>query len=453
MRIAVCGVGLTGLVTAVVLCEFGHSLFCHDINPQFAENLRNIGFSEPGLTELVTHHQNKGTLHFIPNLSEALKDIDAIFVTIPVKGEDGQDMDLSSLIKLFSEISSYLQTDKYLPIFIKTTLPVGTSAIIANNMSQMRPDLLMGVHYDIISNPNFMREGSAIHDLMKPDRIIFGLSQLAFRKLDCSAKTLIENVFSPLKHLNIPFLYTNYETAELIKSATMGLVTIKMAYANEIEQLCNNVGVDLQVLLKGIGSDRRISSDSLLFNAGIGGSSLPRTSRLLIDSAKKFGTELSILSTALESNDRRIQSISKKVLRYFHENFKCSDQKVAIFGISFKPLTDDVRESPSLSVIRDLLRNKIKVSLYDPYYSSKPFNVQNIPYDIMSNNDFSICSSAYNAVSMSDAIVVMTSWPQFRELDMNKIRELMVHSKHTPLLFDCNNMFRDYESTFQYIAA
>ena len=226
-----------------------------------------------------------------------------------------------------------------------------------------------------------------------------------------------------------------------------------MAYANEIAKLCNNAGVDLNLLIKGMGSDGRISGRDLLFSAGVGGSSLPRTSRLLTESAKKFGADLSILSMALESNEKRIQSIADKILQYFKNSTNKLNYKASVLGIAFKPLSDDIRESPNLSVIRVLLQNKINVSLYDPYYLPKSFNIKNIPQDIVTSQYFSICSSAYDAASQSDVLVIMTNWPQFMQLDMEKIKELMGGTFHTPVLFDCHNMFQRYAQSFLYIAA
>ena len=453
MRIAVCGIGYTGLALSLVLCEFGHLLSCFDVNPKLSENLQNICFVEPGLSVLIRKHEELGNLKFVSDLNIALDEADAVFITIPVKGQMDEDINLSSLIKLLEEIATCLQRDKYLPLFIKTAVPVGTTATLANNVAQIRPDLISGTHYDVINNPNFMREGSALHDLMMPDRMIFGLSQNTFQQIHCPARKIIDDIFLPLKQSNIPFLYTNYEAAELIKSATMGLITVKMAYANEIERLCNNVGIDLKTLLKGINSDRRVNGDSFIFSAGVGGSSLPRTSRLLINSAKNFGTELSILSIALESNDKRIHRISTKILQYFNDDKNISNHKIAILGIAFKSFSDDIRESPSLYVIRDLLENRVKVSVYDPYYLPQSFNIKNIPQDITSNSNFSICSSAYDCVTQSDSLVVMTDWPQFRQLDWEKVKELMSGTNSTPMLFDCSNAFRDCSPKFRYIAA
>ena len=208
MRIAVYGVGYTGIINAIVLCEFGHTLFCYDINPKLPDSLQNISIVEPGLDRLIQYYKDSAKLQVATAPSTILNDAEAVFITVPVKGQRGQDIDLSPLITLLGELAPYLNRDRYLPLFLKTAVPVGTSAVLSNNLVQMRPDLLPGTHYDIINNPNFMREGSAIHDLMRPNRVIFGLSQTALQDVDSHARKAIEQIFSPLQCLNVPFLYT-----------------------------------------------------------------------------------------------------------------------------------------------------------------------------------------------------------------------------------------------------
>ncbi len=450
MYIAVCGTGYTGITTAVVLCEFGHSLYCFDIDPELSESLKNIGFVEPGLERLINSHIENKKLSFVSDLKEALNSTEAVFIAVPAKEQPITSASSSPFLKLFNEISAHLLRDKYLPLFVRTTIPIGTSSNLINTIVQARPDLRVGIDYDVITNPSFMREGSAIHDLMSPDRIVFGLSQASFQNLNSNARKAIDNIFAPLKTLNVPFLYTNHETAELIKSATMGLVTVKMAYMNELEKLCDGIGVELKALLKGIGSDRRVSGDSLMFSAGIGGSSLPRVSRLLVESGKNFGTELSILSEALASNDKRLQTVSTKILNYFKSILDKNNLKASILGLSFKPFSDDLMESPSLFVIKNLLQEKIKVSVYDPYFLPNSFNLKKIPNNLLSNDCFTLCNSAYDCVNQSNFLIIMTDWPQFRTLDMSKVKELMCSS---PAIFDCINMFENCSKDFQYIAA
>ncbi len=450
MHIAVCGTGYTGIITAVVLCEFGHSLSCFDIDPELSESLKAIGLSEPGLEELITRYVNSKKLCFMSNLRETLNSVESVFITVPSKERPNLDINSSPFFKLFFDISTHLQRGKYLPLFVRTTVPVGTTSTLVNIVAQARPDLEIGVDYDIITNPNFMREGSAVHDLMSPDRVVFGLPQMSFQDVNSNARKAIDSIFLPLKNLNIPFLYTNHETAELIKNATMGLVTVKMAYMNELEKLCNCIGVELKSLLKGIGSDRRVSESSLMLSASIGGSSLPRISRLLVEAGKNFGVDLSILSEALISNNKRLQSLLTKISSYFKSFANSHNLKASIFGLSFKPFSDDLVESPSLYMIRSLLQDKIKVSVYDPYFLPKSFNVKRIPEDVISNNDFSLSSSAYNCVNQSNILIVMTDWPQFRSLDTSKIHDLMCNN---PALFDCSHVLKNCDKTFQRIAA
>ncbi len=457
MIITVCGIGYSGLMLSLFLCELGHTVKCFDSNPdvlnaiQIAGNQLNI--NEPGINSLVKNYIQSGNLNLFNNISEAVNNTNAIIVKIPVKGnlKSLEDVNLDSFNDLINNIISYLNRNKYMPIFISTTVPIGTCSMTLKNIQSIRRDLVAAKHYDIICAPVFLREGSALHDLMKPDRMIFG-----FKQKSDFADDVINKIYKTLKLRNIPFIYTNFETAELIKTATMGLATVNMAFTNELEKLCDSAGVDFNVLAKGVGLDKRVGQNSILSNAGIGGSSLPRTSRVLINSAKQRGIDLSILSVALASNVQRIKSISNKIIKYYNTN---NDQvqttkRVAILGLTFKGLTTDITESPSISVIQDLLNNNISVALYDPYYLPSSSNLNSIPSEIKDNPLFHICDSVYDAASQSDILVVMTKWPEFNSINIPKIIELMQNKKfEKPVLFDCVNMFSQYDNSFTYIAA
>ena len=457
MIITVCGIGYSGLMISLFLCELGHVVNCFDNNSNVLDELRkednNLRINEPGVESLVKNYIKSNKLNLLNNLSDAINNTDAIIIKIPVKGNLGslEDVDLNSFNDLINKIIPYLNRNKYIPIFISTTVPIGTCSLVSNNMKHIRPDLVATRNYDIICAPVFLREGSALHDLMKPDRVIFGFGQES-----ALADEIISKMYKVLKLRNIPFIYTNFETAELIKTATMGLATISMAFSNEIEKLCANTGVDFDVLAKGVRLDKRIGKEPLVFNAGIGGSSLPRNSRILINSAKHWGIDLSILSSALKSNVDRIKGISNRIIKYYETNSKKIDsiKRVAILGIAFKGLTTDITESPSIFVIKELLENNISVALYDPYYLPGTSNLNIIPEDIRNNQSFYACDSVYDAVSQSDILVVMTNWPEFNSVNIPKVIELMQkNSSDKPVLFDCVNMFSQYDSEFTYIAA
>lgn len=457
MIITVCGIGYSGLMVSLFLCELGHVVNCFDNNPSVLEELKNennnLKINEPGVENLVKNYVKQNKLNLFNNISDAINNTDAIIIKIPIKGNIGslEDVDLNPFNDLINNIIPYLNRNKYIPIFISTTVPIGTCSLVCDNIKHIRSDLAIAKNYDIICAPVFLREGSALYDLMKPDRLIFG-----FKQESELADDIINKMYKPLKLRNIPFIYTNFETAELIKTATMGLATISMAFANEIEKLCNSTGVDFDVLAKGVKLDKRIGNESLVFNAGIGGSSLPRNSRILINSAKHWGIDLSILSRALESNINRIKGISNRILKYYDTNNNkiTNIKRVAILGISFKGLTTDITESPSIFVIQELLRNNISVALYDPYYLPGTSSLNSIPESIRKNQSFYVCDSVYDAVSQSDILVVMTNWPEFNSVNVPKVIELMQkNSSDKPMLFDCVNIFSQYDSEFTYVAA
>lgn len=457
MIITVCGIGYSGLMISLFLCELGHKVNCFDNNQQVLEELKkeniSLNINEPGIDKLIKDYIKLNKITLFNNVYDAIANTDVIIVKIPVKGnlDSLEDVNLKPFNDLINNIVPYLNRNKYIPIFISTTVPIGTCSMVVLNIQNARPDLITSKHYDIICAPVFLREGSALHDLMKPDRLIFG-----FKQESELADNIIKKIYKPLKLRNIPFIYTNFETAELIKTATMGLATVNMAFTNEIEKLCNSTGVDFNTLAKGVGLDKRVGKESLLSNAGVGGSSLPRTSRVLINSAKQWGIDLSILSVALESNIKRIKGISSKILNYYNINNKQIEniKRVAILGLAFKGLTTDITESPSIFVIQELLNNSISVALYDPYYLPYSSNLDIIPQEIKENTSFYICDSVYDAVSQSDVLVIMTKWPEFNSLNIPKIIELMQKNKSDkPVLFDCVNMFSQYNTDFTYIAA
>ncbi len=437
---------------ALFLCELGHTVNCFDNNQQVLATIKeansSLNINEPNINVLVKNYIQSNKLNLFNNLKESLNNTDAIIIKIPIKGklDSLEDVNLKPFNELISNIIPYLNRSKYLPIFISTTVPIGTCSMITKNIQKNRSDLILTKHYDIICSPVFLREGSALHDLMEPDRLIFG-----FKKESVPADNIINKIYKPLTLRNVPFIYTNFETAELIKTATMGLATVNMAFTNEIEKLCNSTGVDFNILAKGVGLDKRVGKESLLSSSGIGGSSLPRNSRVLIKSAKQLGIDLSILSIALDSNIRRIKSISDKILKYYKNN---NIRRVAILGLAFKGLTTDITESPSIFVIKDLLKNNISVALYDPYYLPYSNNLSIIPNDIKDNTSFYLCDSVYDAASQSDVLIAMTKCPEFNSINIPKIIELMQREQLAkPILFDCCNLFSQYNDKFTYIAA
>ena len=451
MHITVLGGGYVGIVTSVCFCEFGFSVGVVEINKKRLDDLdKDITSAyEPGLSPSLKKHKNKKTIFFSDNLSDFYPQTDCIVIAVATIGKNGEDSDLTDLHRVINEIALNLKRDRYMPIIVKTSVPVGTCRLILNNLQFMRPDLIPGEHYDIIANPSFLREGSAIHDFMSPDRVVIGLENDSKK-----ARGAITQIYKSLMCSRIPFLYTNFETAELIRYATIGFVISKIVFMNEIADLCDRSGADIEMLTKGIGLDSRVGNKLLKSTPGFGGSSYPRTARILLDTATRLGVDMQILKSAMESNANRISGISNRIINKIDDGSEIFDKKVAILGLSFKAQTSDIRESPSVFVIKDLLDKGIEVDVYDPLFKTNSVEINKIPEDITSNKKFKVTDSVYDAVNQSDIAVVLTDWMEFMELDLKKVSELMNKKQNgKPIILDYQNMFLlSAMEDFEYIA-
>lgn len=451
MHVTVLGGGYVGIVASVCFCEFGFSVGVVEINKQRLADLdKDITSAfEPGLSPALKKHKSRNSIQFLDKLSDFYGQTDCIVIAVATVGQNGQDSDLTDLHRVINEIALNLKRDRYMPIIVKTSVPVGTCRLILNNLQFMRPDLISGEHYDIIANPSFLREGSAIHDFMSPDRVVIGLENDSKK-----ARDFITKLYKSLICSRIPFIYTNFETAELIRYATVGFVVAKIVFMNEIADLCDRSGADIEMLTKGVGLDSRIGHKLLKSTPGFGGASYPRTARILLDTANRLGVDMQILKSALESNKNRISEISRRIINKIDDGSEISNKKVAILGLSFKAQTSDIRESPSVFVIKDLLDKGIEVDVYDPLFKTNSIELRKIPDDIISNKKFKVTDSVYDAVNQSDIAVVMTDWMEFMELDLKKVSELMNKKKNEkPIILDYRNMFLlpDMED-FEYIA-
>jgi UDPglucose 6-dehydrogenase len=348
------------------------------------------------------------------------------------------------------QIALSLKNDGYTGIIIKTSVPIGTCSIISKNMRYMRPDLVPGEHYDIIANPGMLREGSAVHDFMSPSRILIGLKSDSPK-----AKDMISKIYASQMKLNIPFVYSDFETIELIRAATIGFIVTKMAFINEMAELCDRCGADINMLIKGISFDNGIGSKYFRVSPGIGGTSYPRTARILADTASSFGMDLHIISSALVSNNVRVSGIKDKIMRLIaDENGNGIGKRVSILGLSFKQLTSDIRESASIFVIQELLKEGVEVYAYDPLYKLDSEEISQIPQELLANKNFHLAESVYEAVTQSDIAVIMTNWSEFMSLDFKKIHELMNKKPgDKPVILDYRNMFTKSEmGDFKYVS-
>lgn len=436
MKIAIVGSGYVGLVTGACLAEFGYHVTCVDKDAAKIENLRNglIPIFEPGLESLVQQTQRVQRLYFTANLKEAVASADAVFIAVgtPSRRGDGH-ADLSYVYAAAEEIAEALQG--YTVIITKSTVPVGTCRKVAEILRTTNPT----ADFDVASNPEFLREGSAINDFMRPDRVVIGTQPDAAGH--DRARAVLQQLYRPLFLIETPLVFTGIETAELIKYASNGFLAMKIAYINEMADLCEQVGANVQDLAKAIGLDGRIGRKFLHVGPGYGGSCFPKDTLALTKTAREVGTPTSIVESVVKSNDVRKQAMAGKVIQALQEN-PSQGKTLAVLGLTFKPNTDDMRDAPSITIIPALQEAGIAIQAYDPVGCEEAKKH-------LSNLTWS--TSAYEAMKGADAVLILTEWNEFRALDFHKMAGLLSY----PLLIDLRNIYRPEEmmaAGFDYIS-
>ena len=434
MNLTVVGGGYVGLVSAVCFCEFGFEVCLVEQDSKKLELLK-VGKStlyEPGLAPILHRHIENKRLVLSDDFAGMVANSDAIMVAVSTSPSQDIDLDLTLLNQTIKVIASALIKGKYVGIFIKSSVPVGTCSIVAENIRFIRPDLIAGQDYDVIANPSFLREGSAIQDFMSPDIQLIGLNRESIK-----AKEMIEKLYSTLLNLKIPFIYANFESIELARSAIIALASTKMAFINEIKEICERTDADINVVTKSLRLEKKLGANSLVVSPGIGGSSFPRNMRILLKLANSLGVDLKILDGAIKSNTQQINKIAKKIINMISDDEPLSSKRVTIFGLAYKAQTNDIRESASLLVIKQLLNEGISVYLYDPAYKPNSDYLERIPKNVMENKNFHLTNTAYEAVIQSNILVIMTAWPEFNGLNYEKIKELMCKNNgKQPIILD-----------------
>jgi UDPglucose 6-dehydrogenase len=420
MRIAMIGTGYVGLVSGACIADFGHEVTCVDKDPAKIASLRagEVPIYEPGLKDLVRSNVRRKSLSFTTELAEALAGAEAVFIAVgtPSRRGDGH-ADLSYVYDATREIAALL-TD-FTVVITKSTVPVGTGDTIERMFRELRPDLEVAV----VSNPEFLREGAAIHDFKHPDRIVIGTD-------DERAKRIVTEIYRPLYLNQAPIVYADRRTAELIKYAANAFLATKITFINEIADLCEKVGADVQTVARGIGLDNRIGSKFLHAGPGFGGSCFPKDVRALIKTAQDQDVSLRILEAVEATNEIRKRAMARKVTPAFSGVLR--NKTVAVLGLTFKPNTDDMREAPSIPLIMALQDMGAKVRAYDPAGMEQAKLV--LP-------DITYCDGAYDCVTDADAAVIVTEWEQFRALDLKRMRDLMA----CPVVVDLRNIYQPEE--------
>ena len=415
MHITIIGAGYVGLVTGACFSEFGVFVTCVDKDKTKVESLKQgvIPFYEPGLEELVKRNVSQGRLKFTTDIGSAVEESLVVFIAVgtPPRGDGSADM--IYVDEVAKEIANHIKN--YKVIVTKSTVPVGTGERIRKIISR---HLREEVDFDIVSNPEFLREGAAIEDFMRPNRIVIGSKSP-------QAAAIMRDLYKPLYLIETPFVITNIETAELIKYASNSFLAVKISFINEMANLCERVGADVNVVAKGMGLDGRIGKKFLHAGPGFGGSCFPKDTRALLKIASDNNTELGIVNAAVKANERQMASVSEKIKSTLND---VKGKTIAILGLSFKPNTDDIREAPAVSIIQNLLDAGANIKTYDPVAMDNAKAV--LP-------QINYCSDAYEACDGADAVVIVTEWNQFRNLELDKLMKILKQ----PYFFDFRNIY------------
>jgi UDPglucose 6-dehydrogenase len=415
MKIAVVGTGYVGLVTGTCFAETGNDVTCIDIDTAKVNKLNSgqITIYEPGLEKIFLRNQKEGRLHFTNSLSAGIKDAKIIFLALPTPpGEDGS-ADLKYILGVAHELGKLLE--EYTVIIDKSTVPVGTAervhAAIAANAK---------VTFDVVSNPEFLREGVAVDDFMKPDRVVIGTTAE-------KAKKLMNDLYAPFVRQGNPIIFMDEKSAELTKYAANAFLATKITFMNEVARLCELMGADVDMVRRGIGSDERIGRRFLFPGIGYGGSCFPKDVQALAKSSEEVNYQFKILEAVMEVNEQQKVHLIPKILSYFGNDLR--DKKIALWGLAFKPNTDDIREAPALYIIEALLKAGATVSVFDPEAME----------NVRQSNTFAIeyASGQYNALDGADALVIATEWSEFRTPDFGRISGLLKNK----VIFDGRNLF------------
>jgi UDPglucose 6-dehydrogenase len=426
MKIIVVGTGYVGLVTGTCFAETGISVTCVDIDETKIGNLKKgiIPIYEPGLEALIQRNVEKQRLFFSTRLKECLENTDVVFIAVGTPpGEDGS-ADLSHVTSVAREIGRLM--NHYLLVVTKSTVPIGTSIKVKAAVSEELAKRNKVIDFDIASNPEFLKEGNAIDDFLKPDRIVIGIETER-------AEKVMQRLYKPFVLNGHPILSMDIPSAEMTKYTANAMLATKISFMNDIANLCDIVGADVNMVRKGIGSDSRIGPKFIYAGVGYGGSCFPKDVKALIKTASDHNYSLKILKMVEEVNDFQKTVLMDKILAHFVEGIK--GKSFAIWGLSFKPHTDDMREAPSLRIIEKLLEHGARVKAYDPASMNECKKII--------GNSIVYCKDPYDALVNADALILLTEWPEFRVLNFPEAEKLM----HEKVIFDGRNIYEPADMT------
>lgn len=420
MNITIVGTGYVGLVSGACFAEMGIDVTCVDVDKAKIDRLNRgeIPIYEPGLEELVLRNAADGRLHFTTELGDSLDASDAVFLAVGTPPDEDGSADLKYVLAVAREIGSKM--NRYVVVVTKSTVPVGTSrkvkAAVAGELARRGVD----IQFDVASNPEFLKEGAAIKDFMTPDRVVVGVESER-------ARTIMEQIYKPFMLSNYRMIFTDVPSAEMIKYAANSMLATRISFMNDIANLCEIVGADVNMVRKGIGSDTRIGPKFLYPGCGYGGSCFPKDVKALIRTAESHGYSMDVLKAVESVNERQKSVLFRKLSRYYGGDL--AGRTIAMWGLAFKPETDDMREAPSLVVIDLLLKAGCRVRAFDPVAMDEARR--------RLGDSVIYCDSMYDALEGADALLLLTEWKQFRVPSWETVRRAM----HRPLVIDGRNIY------------
>ncbi|WP_126978188.1 UDP-glucose dehydrogenase family protein [Frigidibacter oleivorans] len=428
MKIAMIGTGYVGLVSGVCFSDFGHEVVCVDKDPRKIDRLKNgeVPIYEPGLDDLMAKNVNAGRLSFTLDLAEAIEGAEAVFIAVgtPTRRGDGH-ADLTYVMAAAEEIGRALK--HYAVVVTKSTVPVGTNAKVAETIRAAAPE----ADFDVASNPEFLREGAAIDDFMRPDRVVVGTESERAQKI-------MGEIYRPLFLRDFPIMYTDLETAEMIKYAANAFLATKITFINEIALLCERVGADVKQVSKGIGLDGRIGNKFLHAGPGYGGSCFPKDTQALARIGQDHAVPMQIVETVIKVNDEVKRRMVSKILDLCDGSV--NGKTVAVLGVTFKPNTDDMRDAPALTIVPALVGGGAKVRVVDP--QGRKEGEALLP-------GVQWCEDPYEAAEAADCVVILTEWNEFRALDLGRMAGRMT----TARMADLRNVYSEADATEAGFAA
>jgi len=434
MKIGVVGTGYVGLVSGVCLADFGHNVICMDVDENKIEKLKNgkASIYEIGLEELIERNAYYKRIEFTNDIKKTVEESDVIFIAVGTPPKDDGSADLQYVLEVAKNIGKYI--NEYKVVIDKSTVPVGTGQLVKQTIAQELEKRGAKIDFDVVSNPEFLREGKAVYDFTHPDRVVIGAESE-------KAVELMKKVYRVLYLNQTPFVFVNIETAEMIKYASNAFLAVKISFINEMALLAEKVGANVQDIAKAMGKDGRISPKFLHAGPGYGGSCFPKDTKAIVDIAKKYDEEFFVIDAAIKANEKQ----KKKMVYKIKENIgDISGKTIAILGLSFKPETDDMREAPAIDIIKGLVKEGASIRAFCPQgIQEAKWRLDDISEKI------TYCNDEYDAAKGAMALVVITEWHQFRAMDLSKLKDIMSGE----YFFDLRNIYsqdKNAKKIFKY---